>query len=240
MKMNTSLHPRMPKTLEATPVKEGVALIMRHSIRYSIPPGSQGVNVPLTPLGIQLAEKWGEQLNRPIGHIASSPIGRCIDTGKAIARGAGINCDIIVEPLLGEPGAFVVDVEEAGPWFYHRDPLEMINRQLQGGYIPGTRPIEEGVSLILQLLLGNLPTPGKLSIYITHDSVLACVIYHLVGIDDTINADMWPWALEGCCLWKTDYELKWVWRGEPSSILLNKEHGTAISRAIFSVMSNKV
>lgn len=221
--MNSSLHPQMSRALKTVPFKEGIALIVRHSIRYSIPSGSQGLNVPLTPLGIHLAEQWGKQLNRRIGHIASSPVGRCIETGKAIQKGAGIDQDIIIEPLLGEPGVFVTNVEEAGEWFYQRRPLEMINRQLQGWYIPGTRPVEEGVSLILQLLFAPPPTPGKLNIYITHDSVLACIIYYLTGAD-TVNEDMWPWPLEGCWLWKTNNNLKWIWRGKPGSKTIKDEH----------------
>lgn len=223
MKMNASLQPQMSKTLKMAPIEEGVAMIIRHSIRYPIPSGSQGVNVPLTPFGVQLAEKLGRQLNRPVGLIASSPIGRCIETGKAIARGAGIDRDIIIEPLLGEPGAFVVDVEKAAPWFYHRDPVEMINRQLQGGHIPGTRKVEDGVALILNLIFNPPLTPGKLNIFITHDSVLACIIYQLAGIDN-INESMWPWTLEGCFLWQKNNELKWLWRGNIGTTSLSGKH----------------
>lgn len=201
------------KLLETAPVDIGVALIMRHSKRYPIPFGSQGIKVPLTPCGIQLAEQFGKYLDRPIERIASSPIGRCIETGEAIGKGAGIGCDVSIERYFGEPGAFVTDVVEAGPWFYFRDPIEMINRQLNGGHIPGTRSIDEGIHLILQVIF-NPPTPaGKVSIFITHDSVLACIIYYLAGVK-SIDEEMWPVELEGCCLWKQCSKIYWMWRNK--------------------------
>jgi broad specificity phosphatase PhoE len=209
----------MLKTLELPPLHRGIALLIRHATRDFIPVGSQGIDIPLTEQGILLAERLGFQLKRRIRCIKSSPSGRCIETGRAIAKGAGIQCDIILEPLLGEPGVFVIDVEKASPWFIDTDPLPMINKQLKGEEIPGTRFIKEGVRLLLETMFMTHIKPGELDIYITHDSVLVCAIYYLAGINN-INEEMWPWMLEGACLWKVKNKVCWAWRGQVDYIYL--------------------
>ena len=45
-------------------------------------------DLPLTPEGIVLAEAWGGLLERPLHLALSSPVGRCVDTARAILAGA--------------------------------------------------------------------------------------------------------------------------------------------------------
>ena len=212
----------MLETLKMAPDDRGVALLTRHSTRYSIPEGTAGKDVPLTPEGVRLAEEWGGQLGRTIRSIVSSPIGRCIETGNAMARGAGVEIEVSTDCRLMEPGGFVTDVRKAGPFFLEHGPLEMITRQLQQRPIPGVMLIAEGTKQIFEICFQSPPEPGEINICVTHDTLLACFIYFLVG-KTSVGEDLWPWMLEGAVLWKEDDGFHWAWRGETGSASVFKK-----------------
>ena len=87
-------------------------LIIRHGPRV-------GSDIPLadaylTEDGRVRCRKFGMMWNgRPPSMILVSPIPRCKETGKIIMDSAGWNIDIKDEPLLGDPGPFVIDTEQA-------------------------------------------------------------------------------------------------------------------------------
>ena len=218
MHLNQTLHPLMPDTLALAPMEQGVVLLVRHSLRQSIPQGSHGLDIPLTPAGVQLAEEWGKNLNISIGRIFSSPVGRCVQTGEAIARGINLPLDVKIKKWLGEPGAYVFDTHLASPYFFEHGPIEIVSRQLNGDCIPGMHSIEEGTRKILSGLFQNHPASGTLDIYISHDSILGCVIYHLLGYRG-ITEETWPWMLEGAFFWKTNAGIGWAWRGATGEIV---------------------
>ena len=85
----------MPKTLDLVPKDKGAVLLLRHSLRNEIPDGTHGLDIPLTPEGVLLAEQWGKDLSWTIGGIKSSPIGRCVQTGNAIISGKGLDCEVV-------------------------------------------------------------------------------------------------------------------------------------------------
>ena len=99
------LHPSLEPALLVLPPDKPVILFTRHSLRELAPNnGIPSYDLPLTPEGIVLAEQWGERLNRPIKAVYSSPVGRCVDTAKAMSRGAGIELPITQTNVLVEPG----------------------------------------------------------------------------------------------------------------------------------------
>ena len=46
----------------------------------------------------------------------------------------------------------------------------------------------------------TLGPAGSLTVHVTHDTILAAFIYHLIGRDHLREQD-WPWMLEGAWLW---------------------------------------
>jgi hypothetical protein len=78
-----------------------------------------------------LAEQWGGRLNRPIKAFYSSPVGRCVDTAKAMSRGAGIDLPITQTTVLVEPGCFVHSIRKVGPLFLQMGPLAFANHHFK-------------------------------------------------------------------------------------------------------------
>ena len=85
------LHPNLEPSLALLPADKPVILLTRHSLRELAPNnGVPSYDLPLTPEGVVLAEQWGRRLDRPISAFYSSPVGRCVDTAKAMSLGAGL------------------------------------------------------------------------------------------------------------------------------------------------------
>ncbi|HET8731866.1 MAG TPA: histidine phosphatase family protein, partial [Moraxellaceae bacterium] len=83
------LHPDMAPAVALLPADRPLILLSRHSVREEAPNGIAGYDLPLTEEGIRLAEEWGTRLPGPLHALHSSPVGRCVDTATALARGAG-------------------------------------------------------------------------------------------------------------------------------------------------------
>lgn len=210
------LHPHQTKALDLLPLDRPLTLLTRHSIREPAPAhGVASYDLPLTLAGIHLAEEWGGQLPRPLHGLHSSPVGRCVDTATALARGAGRQeLEVRTSFNLVEPGCYVHSVGEVGPIFLSIGPLAFANRHL-GEPMPGILSPEQGGARLLRHLHEHLGPAGSLTVHVTHDTILAAFIYHLMGRRAIAEQD-WPWMLEGAWLWFDDADtVRWIWRGEP-------------------------
>ena len=160
------------------------------------------------------AERLGAALAgiRPAMGVTTSPVPRCVATAEAMLCGAGQAGEVALDWRLGDPGPFVVDTEAAGALFLDIGILELVRRQLTQTEPPvGMRATSEGVGLLLGLTTDNLRSSGRLSIYVTHDSILAVLVAHLygLGIDDIA----WPGYLDGLLTWRSGGRLHFAWRG---------------------------
>ncbi len=78
--------------------------------------GFADYRLPLTPEGIDMAREWGSQLARPVDAFFSSPVGRCVNTAKAMAEGArkaGLLetiPEITTDTTLVEPGLPLIHI----------------------------------------------------------------------------------------------------------------------------------
>lgn len=206
------LHPFQLAGIEQIPAGVPVALLTRHSLR-ELGTGIPSYDLPLTPEGVALAETWGGRLPRPLHGFHSSPVGRCMDTAQAMARGAG--ADVAVTPALAlvEPGCFVEDIRNVGPVFLQMGPLGFANRHIQEP-LPGLLSPEAGSAKIIRHVRESLGPAGSLTVHVTHDTILAAFVYHLLG-RSRIEEEDWPWMMEGAWLWFDGDDLRWLWRGEP-------------------------
>lgn len=200
--------------LSSIPVQADAALILRHAEREDIPPGTFGVDVPLTAYGVESAERLGATLSglRLQVRVTASPVPRCVSTGRAILRGGSRSEQVALDSRLGDPGPFVVDEEVSGALFLEIGILEIVRRQLTQVEPPaGMRPAREGVDLLLGLTANNLRSRGRLDIHVTHDAILAVLVAYLYRLPvDEIN---WPGYLDGLLLWRSGDRLNLIWRG---------------------------
>src|SRR5574344_602754 len=181
-----------------------VTLFTRHSIReIVVGQGLAGYNLQLTEQGRDLAEAWGGYLvgntDRVIQHCISSPIQRCVDTAALMIRGAdGItlepnthHIEIIEQGLLVEPGSFVLDIKQAGPYFQKQGALGFINSFVNNA-LPGMKHPIHGVVDVLELIYNTHPTNQYgLSLAVSHDTILAAIIAVISGRNEVTQAD-WP------------------------------------------------
>jgi hypothetical protein len=181
-------------TLALTPPGKHVSLFMRHSIRYPIIDPAETMVVGLTPEGVELAEEFGSWLGeeRRPGRIMTSPVGRCIDTGVAIGRGARWPGEVMIEDRLGFP--FI-----QASW-----------DRLLAGETNGSTAKEAWQTL--NMLLEDTNLSNGVNIFITHDCNVAYMSRSLLG--DLVNETNWPAFLEGLVVWREKNQVQIVWRGK--------------------------
>ncbi|MDP2227865.1 MAG: histidine phosphatase family protein, partial [Moraxellaceae bacterium] len=175
------LHPAQRSGLDLVPSERPALLLTRHSVR-ELGNGVPSYDLPLTPEGVALAEQWGRELPRPLHSLHSSPVGRCMDTARAIARGAGVDLEIRQTYTLVEPGCFVQNIARVGPLFLELGALAFANHHFSES-VEGLLSPEEGSARLIRHLHEHQGAPGTLSVHVTHDTILAAFIYHLMGRD---------------------------------------------------------
>ncbi len=230
----------MLKAIDLLPdAQTPVTLFTRHSIReIVVGQGLAGYNLQLTEQGRDLAEAWGGYLvgntDRVIQHCISSPIQRCVDTAALMIRGAdGItiepnthHIEIIEQGLLVEPGSFVLDIKQAGPYFQKQGALGFINSFVNNA-LPGMKHPIHGVVDVLELIYNTHPTNQYgLSLAVSHDTILAAIIAVISGRNEVTQAD-WPDMMEGLFVWFEGDEfleskLKWIWRGQSHTLYISQ------------------
>ena len=126
--------------------------------------------------------------------------------------------EIIEQGLLVEPGSFVLDIKQAGPYFQKQGALGFINSFVNNA-LPGMKHPIHGVVDVLELIYNTHPTNQYgLSLAVSHDTILAAIIAVISGRNEVTQAD-WPDMMEGLFVWFEGDEfleskLKWIWRGQ--------------------------
>ena len=199
--------------LASVPEGVDVSLVIRHAEREEIPAGAFGHDVNLTAEGTRAAEELGAALSGDRAlTLLSSPVPRCIQTAQALLRGAGSSNKVGTEPRLGNPGAFVIDPETAGPLFLDLPIPEITSRQLHDfASLPGMRPTSEGAELLLDLVTSPLGNEGRLHAFVTHDIILSVFVASIFRL--SMEETGWPGYLEGLLVWRSAGRLHFTWRG---------------------------
>ncbi|MGY5393772.1 phosphoglycerate mutase [Acinetobacter tandoii] len=208
-----------------------VTLFTRHSLREMVSgQGLAGYDLQLTSQGRDLAQAWGAHLigqtDRIIQHCISSPIQRCVDTAALMIQGADSmsqqsnthHIEIVQQGLLVEPGSFVLDIKQAGPYFREQGALGFINSFVNNA-LPGMKHPIHGVVDVLELIYNTHPQQHSgLSLAVSHDTIIAAILAVISG-RNVITQEDWPQMMEGLFVWFEgdeflDSKLKWIWRGE--------------------------
>lgn len=212
------LHPRLMDALHILPQDRPVHLLTRHSVRELAKNGFADYRLPLTPEGIEMAREWGGQLNRPVERFYSSPVGRCVDTAKAMAEGAkkaGLLAElpeVQTAMTLVEPGCYVEDLSAVGDTFLKMGAFRFLNTHLQEPFSGMLSPAQ-GREKLANYLQAREPARGHLNVHVTHDTILAVLVAELHGRRE-IRKEDWPWMMEGLWVWFDERHMHWVWRGE--------------------------
>lgn len=216
------LHPSLEPALAQIPQDRPVILFTRHSLRELAPNnGVPSYDLPLTPEGVLLAEQWGATLGKKISAFYSSPVGRCVDTALAMARGAGLELVIEQTKVLVEPGCFVHSIRHVGPLFLQMGPVAFANHHLQHMMDEGILSPKEGAAKLIEHFYQSQQqqTAGNLIVHVSHDTIIAAFIYHLLQ-KTQINEEDWPWMMEGAWLWFDNSSLYYLWRGIQGQVSL--------------------
>ena len=214
-----------------------VTLFTRHSLRELV--NGQGLasyDLQLTEQGRELAYAWGQYLiqntDRAIQHCISSPIQRCVDTAALMIEGADrthkvVNThtiEIVEQRLLVEPGSFVLDIQQAAPYFRKQGALGFINSFVNNA-LPGMKHPITGVFDVLELLYHTHPTQHNgLSLAVSHDTILAAIVAVISGNKQIEQSD-WPDMMEGLFVWFegedfVNSKLIWIWRGQKHELVI--------------------
>ena len=230
----------MLKAIDLLPdAKTPVTLFTRHSIREVVAgQGLAGYDLQLTSQGRDLAQALGtyliENTDRSIQHCISSPIQRCVDTAALMIQGADSSTlaqnthyiEIVEQGLLVEPGSFVLDIKQAGPYFRKQGALGFINSFVNNA-LPGMKHPITGVVDVLELIYNTHPQDHfGLSLAVSHDTILAAIIAVISG-RNTVSQEDWPKMMEGLFVWFEGDEfleskLKWIWRGKVSELSIRE------------------
>lgn len=230
----------MLKAIDLLPdAKTPVTLFTRHSIREVVTgQGLAGYDLQLTEQGRELAQAWGNYLidntDRSIQHCISSPIQRCVDTAALMIQGADSSMlaqnthhiEIVQQGLLVEPGSFVLDIKQAGPYFQKQGALGFINSFVNNA-LPGMKHPITGVVDVLELIYNTHPQDHfGLSLAVSHDTILAAIIAVISG-RNTVSREDWPKMMEGLFVWFEgdvflESKLKWIWRGQVNELSIRE------------------
>ena len=185
--------------LAALPKERTISLAVRHSERYPILKIEDVDTAPLTPEGFRIAKEFGRSLAEMYtpGRLETSQIGRCIETGTAIAQGAEWDVAVLTEPRLTY--TYVDDAWKRRHTHIHLD-----------------EPIPAEVHDLVRYLSEPAAFNCHLNLFVTHDSVLGCIAGYL--FKDLIDQDNWPHFLEGMAFWQEDGKIFSAWRGRVTEI----------------------
>ena len=175
-------------------------LLIRHSDRFSIPPGSSDRATRLTAQGEARARALGRRLALPPAWALASPYLRCVRTAELVG--------VTPAPsdLLGAPGAFVIDSVRGAQVFGERGTPAVVRGQLRGQTWGCMRPMAEGAALIHRLLQSHARERSGFGVAVSHDAIVIPYIGWATGHDFETE---WLDPLDGVVISSNHV----VWRG---------------------------
>ena len=224
-----SPYPEMTKDASLIPENAAAKLFMRHSIRFDNPPNGDYSQLMLTPEGIELAQKIGQSIDRPIGNCASSKVQRCQQTIDCILQGhnqnqiqtniqnpgnlknskSPIEKNIIkmdeLSSCLGDPRA-----EESGGvgWYNYFHYLQTANTQGSRGIT-----LQMETKRLLDAIFSLPSRPATLDIICSHDSHVVILASALFNLKTGTTGQNWCRYTEGLFFYGPRENFTALWRG---------------------------
>ena len=215
--MSNNIEWRIPPSvlsgLVELPKDRPIAVLLRHSVRDDLPPGSAGYLLPITEAGTQLAKELGGMIGARLRSLHTSPLPRCVQTAEALNLGSDASLNIVHDRLLGDPGVYVIDGQRAQlNWDKLGHEGVMRHLVMSDEALPGmARPGPAAGFLVHHILTMVGDAPG-LHLFVTHDSLVTATTARLLG--QQLGRDAWPWYLEGAFFWRDHDDLHIKYRDQ--------------------------
>lgn len=188
-----------------------LALLLRHAERPPLPTDGPGNEVALTEAGHGAARRLGQALGNKLLGLYTSPVLRCHETAEALRAGAGANCDVVQDRMLGDPGVFVVDPRQAWRSWGGLGPGTIARSLMTGNAVPpGFAEPGHAARRLAEHLSNHLPVTPGVHVFVTHDTVLGPFIAQ--GLGRVLDGATWPSFLHGALLWKDGKNLVLAYR----------------------------
>lgn len=179
----------------------GVTVLLRHAERYPFEQPGDVIAAGLTRAGIEQARQFGARLGETYRdvRINSSPIPRCLDTGRYILEAAGLERPMPAHWWLFSP-------------FLREDVGRAAGVHFSARVGDDDPPFPDSIYLPerLEILARRIHTPtreGELYLYIAHDTTVLPMLAYLLGIE-RVNIQQMPSFLEGIALVRRDGRLE--------------------------------
>ena len=203
-----TLYPELPKD-------KPIAMLMRHSERGEIEPGTSGNEIPLTANGRVTAEKLAASIGNNIISVETSPIRRCLETAHFFANDS-LSKSIKESPLLGDPGVFIHDPELAWEAFLKHDVIEISKKLFFLEKMDGFHPADQACLTLLSYCLDTLQQKPGFYPFISHDYIVAVFAGRFMGVAP--NQKCWPHFLESVFFWENGDKIFFFYKKELKSI----------------------
>lgn len=193
--------PATLRWLGAIPATAAVALLIRHSARDALTPGEPGYGLPINAAGLRLATQLGTLLRGRLRSLHTSPLQRCRDTAAVLRSTAAPALTIAEDRMLGDPGAYVLDAQQA--WRnWERLGSEGLMARLchTDECLPGTAHPDEGARRLLHHMLATAGAVAGVHVFVSHDILVAVTAARFLG--PPRGPSPWPDYLEGAFFWQ--------------------------------------
>ncbi len=179
------------------------AIVIRHAERDKMDIGQ--TEQPLNEEGIRHAIELGEKLKGFKNYaFFSSPVDRCQQTVEYMQKGIFGNekKQNTLSEHLGKPGVFVVDNKNNA--FKTLSCKKVVTKQIAREKLEGIRATNEGTKLLTDYVIKqmNNSEEGTLLAFITHDAIIAPVIFELTG--EIFDYEHWPNFSDGFIIEKNN------------------------------------
>ena len=219
--------PALLQNLVTVPADRPVALLLRHSARAPIPKGETGNDLPLTDRGVELARELGVKLKGHLATLHTSPVRRCVETAEHLRDGAGIDCDIVPDRLLGAPGIFIENADIAWKTFQTHKYGELVTALIRGDDLVGMHHGPTAVRQLTEHMLAQTGGKPGIHVFVTHDFFVTTVAAVGLGFGFGNDESLTPEFLNGVLIWEhdqlqlryNDYEgvIEWLQEKEKTS-----------------------
>lgn len=196
----------MHSVLSMAPSAAPIVVLMRHAAREPVLTGLPDAELPLTEHGRLTARALGAMLAPHLRSIRSSPVRRCRETAAELLTGAGLALPCPNDTLLGEPGVFIRDSNQAWPVFTTHSMSDLVSALLEPRrLLPGMEEGGVAVTRLLSHLFAQSHGSSGLHVAITHDYLVTVTALKMLGLapQPPLYADF----LEPLALWCQDQHL---------------------------------
>ncbi len=188
--------------ISSIPRDRPVAMLLRHSVRPFLPPGSAGGSLALTDAGAQLSKELGALIGPRLTAVSASPLARTMQTGQSLIEGAGLALPLKQDRYLGDPGVYSYGTASGNIWSRreHEQIMDhLVSERCALAGLPNPHPAAR--YLVHHMLCSAGNSPG-VHAYVTHDSLISATVGQLAGV--RLSKTDWPLYLEAAFFWRDE------------------------------------